>query len=473
MVALYKALADSVIDSIQSGKLKVGAKMPSIRQFKDQHQVSKTTALNCYYLLQEQGWLQSKPQSGFYTSLPWGEQRLPLYPKFEAMITKPRLPRFSMGERDAPFYASQLAPELIPLELLNRCFKRANCRSDNGINLYPQAQGNPKLIRSLSQHFSQHYFPISESIVITNGCIDAVCTAIEVTTKVGDAIAITSPCFNGLLELLANLQRMVVEIPSHNGELDLDQLEHHMKTGTIKACLMSSNHINPQGLVLTVQQKQVLAKLATQYQVAIIEDDVFLELSYTKNNPLPIKHWDKKGWVLWCGSVSKTLSPSYRIGWCEPGRFFNQYLAQRQVKFYGVSQPVQNTLHEFINSGLYLKHLNKLRLTLAQQARDYYQFLQQHLPTTARLSTALGGMVIWIQVPKLNSQKLFNTAKEQGIFFRPGKEFSSRNLYNDCFRINTGWPISLSSNANTQKEQVDNRRDELKKLCNLVIQQCE
>ncbi|MDE1464934.1 PLP-dependent aminotransferase family protein [Spartinivicinus poritis] len=469
MVALYVSLANSVVENIQSGKLPIGFKMPSIRKFKDQHQISKTTALNCYHLLQEQGWLQSKPQSGFYTSLPYGNQSSPTFPKFKAIIAKPKALRLADIEQDSPFYASQLAPELTPTTLLNRCFKRANSRIDSAINLYPEAQGNPKLIRSLAHHFSQHYFPITESLVITNGCIDSVKTAIEVTTNEGDAIAITSPCFSGLLELLASTKRMVVEIPSNNGQLDLQQLEQHMIQGNIKACLLSANHINPQGICLTVEQKQTLAKLAARYHIAIIEDDVFLELSYTNTSPLPIKHWDKKGWVLWCGSISKTLTPSYRIGWCEPGRFFDQYLKLRQVQFYGVSQPLQNTLHEFIRSGLYLKHLKQLRLTLAKQTKDYYQLLQQHLPTTARLSKALGGMVIWVQIPQLNSQLLFNLAKNEGIYFKPGNEFSSRKLYNDCFRINAGWPITPQQEFDAEaNKNIEKRRSKLIKLCELI-----
>jgi len=470
--ALYINLADAVIHDIQAGKLQVGARMPSIRQFTALHKVSKTTALNCYYLLQERGWLQAKPQSGFYTTMPIGNIPVPLSPKFDAVITKPKRPRFSIAERDSPFYASQLAPELIPRDQLNRCFKRANTLSDNGINIYPEAQGSKKLIHSLSTHLSQHYFPVSENLVITNGCIDAIRSAIEVTTAIGDAIAITSPCFNGLLELLANTKRMVVEIPSHDGVLDLLQLEQHMKSGSVKACLLSSNHINPQGISLAVSQKKKIAELAEQYQTAIIEDDVYLELSYTKNNPLPIKHWDNNGWVLWCGSISKTLSPSYRIGWCEPGRFYNKYMEQRQVQFYGVSQPMQSTLHEFISSGLYLKHLKKLRLALAQQAREYYQFFQENLPPNARLSAAQGGMVIWIQILKLDSQKLFTKAKKLGIFFRPGPEFSSRKLYKTYFRINAGWPIKVSDAADdTTRYQIEKRREELVTLCKLIKDQ--
>ena len=457
-MAKYQQLGEQIIQAIEQGRIKPGTKMPSILKFKDQHQVSKTTALNCYHWLEEQGWLQARPQSGFFAAQPWQDLPTPEFPQFEAKATEVKTDKFKapfdLAKRDSPFYASQLAPELTPVDQLNRCYRRANSGPTNPLNLYPGLQGDEGLIAALSRHISEHYFPVQENLVITNGCIDGVHTAIEVTTKPGDTVAITSPCFNGLLQVLKGSSRKVMEIPSLNNQLDLAQLTDQVKEGNVQACLLSSNHINPQGTSLPVEQKQKLAQMAKHYKVPIIEDDVFLEMSF-HHHPLPIKHFDDQGWVLWCSSVSKTLSPAFRIGWCEPGRFFQTYLERRQVQVYGVAQPMQNMLREFIREGHYLKHLKKLRLTLAQQVKAYSQLLRAQLPASARVSQAEGGFVVWVQLPGLNCRKLFDLASAEGIYFRPGHEFSSRKLYRDCFRINAGWPL-------------EQRKQELLRLCQLA-----
>ena len=81
-----------------------------------------------------------------------------------------------------------------------------------------------------------------------------------------------------------------------------------MQQGNIKAGLFCTSHMNPQGISISAQQKQQLAHLAETYQMPIIEDDVYLEISHEKVVPLPAKHWDKQGYIIWCGSVSKTLA---------------------------------------------------------------------------------------------------------------------------------------------------------------------
>ncbi|NRA21796.1 MAG: PLP-dependent aminotransferase family protein [Oceanospirillaceae bacterium] len=468
MTTKYIFFSNMIIADIEIGRLSLGQRMPAIRKFSKMYDVSNTTAINCYQHLQGLGWLQAKPQSGYFVTQPFGKDKRPEFPQFISKISQPKSTAQIKAALNSPFYISLISPELIPIEALNRCTRQGNIRNQHLSHLYPEYQGQESLRKVLSQHFSEHYFPLAANkLVITNGCIDAVKTAIEVTTQPGDTIAISSPCFNGLIELLANLKRSVIEIPCCDSQLDLNQLEQHLKNKTIKACLFSSNHINPQGICFSAQQKQQLATLAKQYQTPIIEDDIYLELSHGTTNPLPIKHWDKSGWVLWCGSISKTISPSYRLGWCEPGRFFDRYLTDRSVQTFGVNQSVQNTLFEFIYSGQYSKHLRKLKLKLNQNVRDYHNLLSQFLPKQARISTPQGGLALWVQVPKLNSQVLLNDANKDQIYFRVGNEFSTLALYKDCLRINIGWSISATDEACEEAR----RYQQLIRLCELIKRQ--
>jgi DNA-binding transcriptional MocR family regulator len=145
----------------------------------------------------------------------------------------------------------------------------------------------------------------------------------------------------------------------------------------VKACLLRSNFIDPQGLSLSVAQKKTIVALAEQHQVAIIEDDVYLEVGFSKVAPLPIKHWDKQDWVLWCGSVSKILAADYRLGWCEAGRFSGRYIEYLSGRSLGINGIVHSTVAEFIDTGQYIKHLAKLKL--AAQAFDYHQVIRLFL----------------------------------------------------------------------------------------------
>jgi DNA-binding transcriptional MocR family regulator len=158
-------------------------------------------------------------------------------------------------------------------------------------------------------------------------------------------------------------------------QLDLEQLEALAQQRVIKACLITSSHQNPTGHSISVEQKRWLADFSSRMEIPIIEDDVFCELSHQGPMPLPIKAWDNDGWVIWCSSVSKSLAPGLRLGWCQSGRFLNEMVKQRYLTTMGINQPLQEGLAEFINSGHYARHLSKINSLLYQQVIDYHQFL--------------------------------------------------------------------------------------------------
>jgi DNA-binding transcriptional MocR family regulator len=473
------------ITDISSGKLMQHSRMPSLRKFRQQHSISMTTALNCYQHLESLGWILAKPQSGYFVCGQRAVNEKPEFIVFKSITTVPKLPmiencyqgdsssaylhrssvkHFDNKDMVGPLGVARISTDLLPLEKLQHSFRRALKRQGSNISFYPDVQGEKILRDTLSSHFKGYDFHIpSNELLITNGCMDAIRTAIDICTEPGDAVAISSPCFNGLLDLLAAIGRKVVEIPSTEQGIDLVQLEQHMKSNQIKAGLFCTSHMNPQGISMTALQKQHLVKLAETYQIPIIEDDVYIELAHSKVMPLPAKHWDKQGYILWCGSVSKTIAAGYRLGWCWPGRFAEKYLQKRKYCNQGVSSPVQLALADFISNGDYSKHLKKLRVAIQQNTLSYQNYLTKNLPVASKISSPSGGFVLWIQVPNLNGRKLLEQANKVNIDIRIGEQFSTRALYQDYFRINIGFTITETDDPNKQ-EEVDKQLHKLMEL---------
>jgi len=304
---------------------------------------------------------------------------------------------------------------------------------------YEHPQGNAQLRAQLSHHFTQQGFITpANQLVITNGCLDAVTNALEITSNPGDAIAVSSPCYSGLLELLSLLKREVIELPSTINGIDLTQLESFMAAKKIKACLLTANHQNPTGHSLNNQQKKKIAELATTYQIPIIEDDVYRELSHQKMPQLPIKYFDDTGWVLWCSSLSKTLAPGLRLGWCNPGRFLTTYTQWRKVKTLGVNQPIQRAVADYMARGHYARHLKRINITLISHVHVYLTHLKLHLPQNAQINVPQGGLVIWIKIANIDATNIVHLLSKNQVFLQCGGMFSTTDYYNDCFRINMG-----------------------------------
>lgn len=477
---LYEDLANQFIADIKAQKLPVGSRLPALRTAAKQHQVSMTTVTKTYDYLQQTGWIYAQPQSGYFVtnqhaaSLPSHS----VFPIIQINNIEQRDPKAFAPDKGynptstlfTPLGTSMIAPELQPTQELQRCIKRVTRRASKQLFEYPDAQGEQALRSALASHFQHEHFGfLGDELVITNGCIDAVRTAIETVTKEGDTIAIGSPCFSGLLDLLVGLSRKVIEIPVQETGVDLAYFESVLQQGLVSASLFNTTNINPTGLTLSAKQKQTLAQLANQYQIPMIEDDIYFELSHQKQQNLPTKHWDKEGYVLWCGSVSKTLAAGLRLGWCLPGRYFDEYLAKHLATGFGVNGLMQSALAEFINTGDYRRHIHKTRLMLSRQVNQYRQFLIKHLPSNAKISLPQGGVVLWIQVPKLNSLELEKSALEKHIDMRSGACFSTHDFYHDCFRINCGWPLydSLCERGDKAVNKTEIYQ-QLESLCELV-----
>lgn len=455
-------MASQFVREIESGKLPQGSRMLSLRQLSKQQSVSMSTAVSCYQELESQGWIHARPQAGYYVSARKSQHRTPQIVQFVSKVSSVDQSSIIHSEYNGPLGVSGTDIDEQALNELARSFRRASKRLGNSrLSQYPNTQGEPSLRDALSVHFAKLGLHINPTeLVITSGCIPAIKSALESCTQVGDAIAISSPCFGGILDLLGQMGRKIVEIPSLEDGIDLAQLESHLKQGSVKASIFCTSHMNPQGITMSAQQKQTLAELANHYQVPMIEDDVYLELSYAEHIPLPAKYYDQGGYILWCGSVSKSLSPSYRLGWCLPGCHIEPFRQQHTASSFGVSLPTQLGIADFIETGHYAKQLKRRRNKLLSLKQSYLGFLNECLPENVNISNPQGGMVLWLQVPGLESKKFESLMAKNQIDIRLGRLFSTLSLYNDCLRINMGFELTNEVKA------------ELAKLAEAIKQAC-
>lgn len=455
----YKAIREQIILDIQSQKLVAGQRLPSLRQLTKQLDVSMTTALNCYRSLEEMGWVVTQAKSGFFVSSPLSKGEVPTLPQFRSSLRK--LPKslesdqyISSSVKPGPFGLSKVSPKLISTLELQRSVKRTLNQNDELLHAYCDPQGDHGLRQVLADHFSASGFALTaDEVFVSSGCMDAIRVALLVTTDVGDAVAISSPCFNGLLKLLSSLSRRVVEIPCNRNGIDLAQLEQKFKNKEVSAALLSSSFMNPHGVSLSVSQKETLATLANKYRIPIIEDDVYGELGYENTFPLPIKHWDTNGYVLWCSSVSKTLASGLRVGWCVAGRYLEACVDRCAIEHLGHNGLLQASLASFIHAGHYRKQLQSIRQAILLNANAYRNLLLKHMPKRTAISAPNGGLVLWVQVPGLDEPILHKVVSALDIDLRFGAQFTTRKLYRDCFRLNVGWGLSEKHDDTRTVEQ--------------------
>ena len=159
-----------------------------------------------------------------------------------------------------------------------------------------------RLRQALSEHWREDGIYVAPSdIFITNGCMPALSLLIQQLSREGDSVLIPTPTFNGQLQMLAGLNRHIIEIPADHSGIDLLRLEQAMQQHRPKLCLLTANYQNPLGYCLADQDKQTIAQLAARYECIILEDDIYAECSHNGQRPRQSNTGTRQG--MWSGSV--------------------------------------------------------------------------------------------------------------------------------------------------------------------------
>lgn len=452
MTFQYQRLAEQLSQKIYQHELQPQQKLSSLREFARQQKISLSTAQQCYELLEAKGLIYVKPKSGYFVSSRQYQSPVPESPKFESMPRRVsnlelqnQIQTASIQSHLTPLGAIQLSPHLIPVDGLRRSLQRAlkHCQPEDF--LYCNKQGHLQLRQALSDHWREDGIYIApDDIFISNGCMPALSLLIQQMSREGDSIIVPTPTFNGQLQLLAGLKRKIIEIPADHQGIDLERLEYFMQQGSAKLCLLTANFQNPLGYCLSNQQKQKIAELAQKYQCFVLEDDIYAECSFQKERPLPIRYWDQQGYVIWCGSVSKSLSSAYRVGLFCLGQQLQHLRPALLANNVGVNTPLQLGLADFIYSRAYREHLERLRPALMQQVEQYRAcILEQFQGIPIALSQSSGGYALWMQLPNtITGLELYYRAQQYGINIVPGEVFGEDQRYQHFLRLNAGHALT-------------------------------
>ena len=196
---LYRQVIDLINENMQTGTLRAGDRLPSLRRMSERIGVSVPTVRQAYVELERQRKVESRPQSGFYVR---GASESPLVrssPKFRAATRPIPVSGRSLMER---VYDGLYQPGVVPLGIANPCMikpaakalhramKRIMSRAEERSLSYAPTQGEPGLRRQIAYHYldtlGTNIDP--DNICITNGGQEALLIALRAVAGQGDVI---------------------------------------------------------------------------------------------------------------------------------------------------------------------------------------------------------------------------------------------------------------------------------------------
>ena len=461
---LYRQVIDLIAENIESGALRPGDRLPSLRRMSTRIGVSVPTVRQAYVELERQRRIESRPQSGFYVRGFAGNDLVRPAPRFRIGAKPQQVACRSLMER---VYDGIHQPNVLPFGIANPCMaksaakslhrtmKRVMARAEERSLAYAPTMGEAGLRRQIAFRYldtvGSHVEP--DNVCITNGGQEALMLALSAVARSGDVIAVESPTYHGVLELIESLGMLAIEVETCPEEgVQIDALQKTLDAHPVKACLFSTTLSNPLGVSMPDEKRRELVELIDARDVVLIEDDVYGELLFDGYRPKPAEFYSRSGRVLTCGSFSKTAAPGYRIGWLISDRFRDEI--GRLKRAYSCSSGLlqQLTLAEFLASGDYDRYLKTLRPVLQCNAERMSAAVASHFPPETRTSKPVGGSVLWLELPEgVDSERLFDRAIQDGISIAPGRIFSPCSRYRNFIRLSFGHPWSNRIDAGLQK----------------------
>ena len=440
----YRQLAELFKTQIQQNTWRAGEKLPSVRVTSRSHSVRTGTVLQAYQLLEAQGWVTAKPQSGYFVTAD--------LERLEVSTSESHPLRVSVNDELYDFLKHQASPEaiklgsafpeptLFPLDALNRNLASSGRKMGPDTLLDNLPPGSESLRRLIAQRYIQQGMNLThDDIVITSGALEALNLSLQAVTQPGDIVVVESPTFYGALQAIERLGLKAIEVrvDAKKGH-SLTQLESLFEQHDVKACWLMTNFHNPTGTSLSDEEKHRVVDLANQHDVYLIEDDVYAELYFGEKKPTSLKSFDTHERVLHCGSLSKSLCPGYRLGWVINKRFNEPIQKLQLMSTLSGSAPIQQGVAHYLQNDSYDNHLRKLRKTLQQRQQRFVALLEQHLPTQVDFYVPQGGYFLWLTLPKGTSSKaLYHALLAEQVTIAHGKLFSLDAQFENCLRLNT------------------------------------
>lgn len=433
---LVDQVMQAIRDRITGRTLGPGARLPSIRSFAATMDVSKSTIVEAYDRLAADGTIQSRRGSGFYVSghipplwlagtqsdhiqdRPWASRLL--------LDTDDDMPKPGCG---------WLPPSWMPEASLRRALRTLARAEDAVLTSYASPLGLKPLRQVLSRRMGEHGIEASpDQIILTDSGIQATELLCRYLIEPGDTVIIDDPSYFSFHALLRAHRAKVIGVPYTPNGPDLERFAEVLAEHRPRLYLTNSALHNPTGAVLSPVIAHRLLKLAAQYDLTIIEDDIFADFEHETAPRLAA--FDGLERVIHVGSFSKSLSASVRCGFiAAPHNWIEGLIDLRSALSFGGNRLASELVLVMLKDGTYRKHMDSLRARLAHSMGETGTKLKA-LGVTPWIEPR-GGMFLWCKLPNgIDAAKVAQAGLEEKIVFAPGNLFGLTQAANSYMRFN-------------------------------------
>jgi GntR family transcriptional regulator/MocR family aminotransferase len=412
--------------AILCGALRAGERLPSTRDLAEQLGISRTVVVLAYEHLLAEGFIAGRRGSGTYVSDGLAENVAPRTRRRARL----RLSRFgnavvgSMPTVDTPLHRP-VAPrynfiygrsdlETFPLAMWRRMLLRQARKGSTRQFDYSSASGNAELRAAICAHLRRSRAVVCDpsEVIVMNGSQQALDLVIRVLVDPGDSVAIEDPHYDGIREVLRAAGARLRPVAVDREGLDPTQLP-----GDARMVFVTPSHQFPTGAILSLDRRLALLKWARRCNAVIVEDDYDGEFHYDGRPLESLQGLDREGRIVYIGTFSRTVFASLRIGYLiAPASLVPAFTAAKWLSDLHSASLEQQTLAEFIEDGMYERHLRRLRRRNTARRASLLEAVEKYLGDRVEMTGEGAGaqVALWPRRP-VSEQAVVEAAAKRGV----------------------------------------------------------
>ena len=350
---LYQQLYQALVAQIRSGELPAGTRLPGKRSLSGQLAVGVNTVDTAYQMLVAEGYLESRPRSGFFVQEVSGTLAPPpAAPLAAEPASAPPPVRFDLS-------TGSVDTSLFPFRTWGRIQKELLYDAPE-LLLHGHRQGDQNLREAIGEYLAAYRGVICDPEQIVVGAGVEYLLGLAAHLLQGGVAAIEDPGYQRLRTILHNSDVPCRPVAIDEGGLSVSALE---ESGANLCCVTPSHHF-PTGVTMPAGRRSQLLRWATAAPGRyIIEDDYDAEFRFDMR-PLPSLQGlgGQMGPVIYLSTFSKSLAPSIRIACMVlPPDLLRRYRDTYGAYANTVSRFEQQTLCRFLQGGYFTRHLSRMR----------------------------------------------------------------------------------------------------------------
>lgn len=312
------------------------------------------------------------------------------------------------------------APEFFPADEMARAAERA-LRADRDALQYKPGFGPLKehVVRLMAQRGVRC---LPEQVFLTTGAQQALSLLTRVLLEPGGPVLCDALAYMGFQQVIEPYRPRVLTVGTDlESGMDVDAVARHLRQGERPAFIycMTDGH-NPVGCSLSPEKRVRLLELARAHRVPVVEDDAYGLLHYGTPAP-PLRALDDR-WVLYVGSFSKVMAPSFRLGWIvAPEELVPVLGCAKDGEDLDMASFTQRIAAEYLDAGHFPHHLVTVRAAYRERRDALLRAVASELPPGTRWSTPANGALLWVELPRgMDTAALLRPALEAGVAYIPG-----------------------------------------------------